>query len=278
MVEEIKLKACSYWLVRYVPDLVKGEFVNIGLFLYSREEGFLDCQITNDFERVRRWHRYADLEFLRELQEYFTGQIQEHETRLEEFIREMQESYSNLIQMSPPQPCLLRDPQTELRGLFSRYVGVQLAGPPVQDTRMRIKLRLTEAFGRYGLLDHKLFERRIPVEKWTQKGDPFCFDFGYQALLTEGKPNGHIKFVHALSLHRDNELATVLKDRILKVRAEEPADLTAIVEGLPAPNDDPAFATRTILEEAQILIQPIAGVDSYAQSVRRDLLMPPLVQ
>ena len=276
MTEETKLKACSYWLVRYVPDLVKGEFVNIGLFLYNPEEGFLDCMITNDFGRVRRLHRHADLEFLRELQEYFTGQIQAHETELEKFIREMQESFSNLIQVTTPQPCLLMDPPAEMQGLFNRYVGIQLAGPPVADTRMRIKLRMTEAFRRHGLLDHKLFERRIPAEKWTQKGDPFCFDFGYRALLTEGKPNGHIQFVQALSLHRDNELATVLKDRILKVRAKEPADLTAIVEGLPAPDDDPAVATRTILEEAQILIQPIAGVDSYAQSVRRDLLMPPL--
>jgi hypothetical protein len=32
------LKQCSFLLVQYVPDLVRGEFLNIGLFLHCPEE------------------------------------------------------------------------------------------------------------------------------------------------------------------------------------------------------------------------------------------------
>ena len=135
---------------------------------------------------------------------------------------------------------------------------------------MRIKQRLNDALARAGVLDR--LERRIPANQWTHEGDPFNFDYGYRPSLVEGKPNGHVKFVHALSLKRDNDLAAVLKDRILKVRAQEPADLTAVVGSLPTAEDETAKSTRTILEEAQILIQPLAGVEGFAQSIRREML------
>jgi hypothetical protein len=136
---------------------------------------------------------------------------------------------------------------------------------------MRIKQRLNDALQRGGVLER--LEKRIPARRWTHEGDPFAFDFGYQPLLVEGKPDGHIRFIHALSLKRDNDIATVLKDRILKVRAREPAELTAVVEALPAAGDATARSTRTILEEAAIRLQPLAGVDAFAQSIRRELMI-----
>jgi len=273
MTEENKLRACSYFLVRYVPDVAREEFLNIGVFLHSPEEEFLDCLFTDDFHRVKRFHPQADMELLRELQPHFEQQIKEHESGLDGYIREMQESYSNLIQVTPPRTCLLSEPQTQLQDLFARYVGARLAGPPPQDTRMRIKQRLKDAFRREGVLDHKLFERRIPAEQWTQKGDPFCFDFGYRPLQIAGKPNGHIKLIHALSLRRDNEIAHVLANTIRYVRRKEAADLTAVVEGLPEPGDETASHSQRILLDAQINLRPLAVVDAYAQSVRRELLM-----
>ena len=46
-----------------------------------------------------------------------------------------------------------------------------------------------------------------------------------------------------------------------------------MVEGLPAPLDETARHSRRILEDAQVALQPLAGVDDFAQSVRRELLM-----
>ena len=131
MAPDTELKDCSYFLVRYVPDLVRDESLNIGLLLHSPEEEYLDCLFTDDVHRIRRFHQGADLDFLRELQPYFEQQIKEHESDLKGYLREIEESFSNLIQISPPRPCRLSDPQAEIQDLFTRYVGGRVSELPI---------------------------------------------------------------------------------------------------------------------------------------------------
>jgi len=273
MADETQLKPCTFFLVRYVPDIVRDEGLNIGLFLYSPQDEYLDCLFADDFRRLRAFHPQADLKLLRALPEHFEEEIKAREKALEQFIREMQESYSNLIQVTPPRAVLAADPQAELAALFARYVGARRAATLEQDTRMRIRQRLKEALGRHGLLASPRFEKQIPAAQWTHAGDPFTFDYGYRPLQVEGRPNGHFKFLHALSLKRDNDLAHVLANTLRYVREKEPAELTAIVEGLPAESDQTARHSQRVLEDARIALQPLAGIDAYAQSIRGELMM-----
>jgi len=283
MTEKTKLKPCAFFLVRYVPDVVRDEGLNIGVFLHSPEEEYLDCMFTDDFRRIKRFHPQADLELLKELQFHFEQEIKENEqeikgkekeTQLEEYLREMQETYSNMIQVTAPHTCLARDPQAEIQDLFARYVSSSRTAPLLQDTRMRIKQRLSHALEGAGVLDNPLFESRIPAGQWTYEGDPFSFDYGYRPPLVAGKPNGHIKLIHALSLKRDKDLAYKMAHTLQQyVRRKELAELTAVVEGLPGPTDETALHSQRILEDAQIDLQPLAGVVEFAQSVRRDLQM-----
>ena len=60
MAPDTKLKECSYFLVRYVPDLVRDEGLNIGLLLHSPEEEYLDCLFTDDVHRIRRFHQRSE--------------------------------------------------------------------------------------------------------------------------------------------------------------------------------------------------------------------------
>ncbi len=265
------LKECSLFLVHYVPDLVRNECLNVGLFLHSPDEKYLGCLFTDDFRRIKRFHPQADLELLRELQEHFEQEIDEQGSDLEGYLRRIQDSYSNLIQLTPPSPCLLRDPQSEIHELFARYVGARASGPPPQNTRLRIKQRLTTAFVRAGIWEH--LEQRIPAEQWTKKGDPFTFDYGYRPPQVERRNGGHIRLIHALSLSRDDEMAHVLANTIRYVRQKEPAKLTAVVEGLPAPEDEKANYSQHILLDAEIDLRPLAEVDAYAQGVRGELMV-----
>src|SRR5579863_4465210 len=132
MTDESKLKKCTLFLVRYVPDLVRDESVNIGIFLYSPQERYLGSMFTDDFRRVKRFHPRADVELLRELQPDFEKQIEEHESDLESYIQSMQESFSNLIQLAEPHTWLLAEPQNEIQSLFARYVGERADGPPTE--------------------------------------------------------------------------------------------------------------------------------------------------
>jgi len=80
-----------------------------------------------------------------------------------------------------------------------------------------------------------------------------------------------LKLVHALSLHRDHELASVLALTIGYVREKQPADLTAIVEGLPAAGAKTAGHSYRILQDAGISMRPVAEVDAFALSIRNEL-------
>jgi Protein of unknown function (DUF3037) len=265
------LKECAFLLVQYIPDLVRGEFLNVGLFLHCPQEKYLGCLFTDDFRRLKRFHPQADLEFLREMQSEFEAQIDEHGENLEGYIHYIQNAFSNLLQVAPPRACLLRDPQSELQNLFARYVGPHLATFEREDTRLRVKQRLTSALVHAGVWEK--LEKRVAASAWTQPGDTFTFDYGYRPLAMAGKPNGHLRLIHALSLKRDPELAKVLVYTLDHVRRKEPADLTAVVEGLPAQGDEPAALCKRILEEGRISIQPIAGVEEFAQSVRNELTL-----
>jgi hypothetical protein len=259
--------------VRYVPDVVKQEFINIGLFLFCDAEQFLDCLFSDDFQRITRFHAQADTQFLKELQLHFKQQIAEHKEDLEGYIREMQQSYSNLIQLSPCQPCLTADLSAQLQDLFKRHVGARLTGATEQAARRRIKQRMTESLRRYGVLDHKLFEKGIPASRWTGAGDPFVFDFGYKPFEQAGKPNGRLKLIHTLSLQRDEELAKALMWTFDKVLKKEPSDLTVGHEDNPDPSNPVVRFSQGILQHERIRLVPVSGFDEYAQSIRAELFM-----
>ncbi len=59
------LKHCEFFLLRYVPDVVKGEFVNLGVVLLEEgENGFTDVRFLRDWRRVRGLDPEADVELL----------------------------------------------------------------------------------------------------------------------------------------------------------------------------------------------------------------------
>ena len=271
MADELSLKPCSYYLVRYVPSAEREEFLNIGILLHCAGEQFLDCLITDDLRRVKRFHPQADLQFLRELPSYFEQQIQQHEDDLSGYLKEIEDSFSNLIQLAPARSALAAAPQAQLLELFERYVGRRPAESPVAGTRMRIKQRLVEALQRAMVFSDRRFEKRIPAAPLTHPGDPFHFDFGYRPTLVAGKPNGHLKLLHVLSLHRDHELASVLAHTLGYVRERQPAELTAVIEDFPAPVDKTAQHSYHILRDAEITLRPVAEVDALAASIRQEL-------
>ena len=267
MTAESRPKECTFFLVRYVPDLVRDEVLNIGVFVHSPEDRYLACQFTNDFRRLKSFHPQADLELLRELQQHFEEEIDRRSDDWEEYIRSLQE-YSNLIQVTEPHACRLRDPMTEIHDLFARYVGGRIGGRPPENTRLRIKHRLTAALVRVGVWER--LEKRVHASTWTHPRDTFTFDYGYTSLQAVGKPDGHIKFIHALSQTRDATLAKELVYTLDHVRRKERAELTAVVEDVPESDLD-ASHTRGILEDARISIQLLSGLEDYAQAVRREV-------
>jgi DUF3037 family protein len=264
-----EFKECSLFLVRYIPDPVKDERLNLGVLLHCPEDEYLGCLFRRDFRRVKQFHPQADLDLMGELQEDFEKQIDEHGDKLPDYLATIQKTFSNLIQIESPRTCLLHDPQGELADVFTRYVVVPKAPETRAESRLEIKQRLTSALKRAKVWEG--LEKRIPAARWTQPGDPFHLDYAYRPLLIEGKPNGHTRFIHALSLKQDSKLAKVLVYTLDRVRRKEPADLTAVVHGLPERGDKAAALSRRILDEGNILIRPLAEVNELANSIGAEL-------
>ena len=63
------LRKCEFFLLRYVPDAVKDEFVNIGVLVLDAEgangvnsEPFAQVRFTDDWSRVRCIDPTVDIE------------------------------------------------------------------------------------------------------------------------------------------------------------------------------------------------------------------------
>jgi hypothetical protein len=258
-------KACSYFVFRYVPNLLRNEGLNIGILLHCPEERYLGCRFPSDFRWLRRVHPQADLELLGELQADFEKQIEASERDHEGYLGSLSESLSTLIQLEGPRACLLADPQTEIESVYRRSIGPHPAKIPPPDSRLRVKQRLTAALTRAHVWER--LEKRIPADRWTQPGDPFAFDYGYTR-------ENSLRLIHALSLKRDTRLAKTLVYTLGCVRRREPAKLTAVVDTLPESDgyNRVAFAAVRILQEGHVALQPMTGIDTFADSIRRELL------
>jgi len=113
---------------------------------------------------------------------------------------------------------------------------------------------MREIFQRAGILGQ--MKRRIPVERFTYKGDPLRLDYGYQRNGTRG-------FVHALSLGRDPSQAKVLVYTAERVRAGLPGcEFTAIAETEPqAENSRHQFIAGLLNEQAIPLVSQVRLTD-----------------
>ena len=62
---------CEFFLIRYVPNLIKNEPVNIGLVMLDSEGGtrFAGVRFASNFERVQCLDANADLEMIQSLAE-----------------------------------------------------------------------------------------------------------------------------------------------------------------------------------------------------------------
>ncbi len=73
----------EFFLLRYVPNVVKDEFVNIGVVMVepgAKGGGFAEVRFTRDWRRVRCLDPQADVEMLEALEREIRGQTDDSRT------------------------------------------------------------------------------------------------------------------------------------------------------------------------------------------------------
>ncbi len=269
MAERHKLE---FFVLRYVPNVVRGEFVNFGVVMFDPSaagSGFAEVRFARNWERVRQADGQADVEFLDALQRDIRQQLADVRDR-ETLIRKIEDSFSNLIQASPREALVTEQPELEIEQLAKIYLEAPKL-PQVRDLseRKRILGGIETAFKQAGI--DKLVTRTISVAAYTKAGDPFHFDFGYRT-------GEALKLFHAVPLGSNVDQALLLAARYPAIAqgmqsvAGVQANLTAVVEDeLDRGLEQVQFALA-LLEEQKVNISSVAEMPGLAEVARRELL------
>jgi hypothetical protein len=262
-----QLQRCNFFLLKYVPDAVKNEFVNIGLVLLP-ESGKAELRFTRDWSRVRCLDAQADLELLEALEAEMREQLQTSADR-EFLLRKIQDSFSNALQPSEFKACLAESPAAEADALARLYLErPHRRAPRELGSRLAIFKSMRQEFDNYGVW--RLMEKDIPAAVYTRSGDPLKIDCGYS-------PNGTIKMFHALALPGDVNGAKLLAFSFPQLTAgirrikRQQTELTTVLENdLDRNEDSIAFALDT-LERQSVKIATLAQMPEIAATAAREL-------
>lgn len=260
---------CRFFVLRYAPDAVKNEFINVGLVLLPPAGG-AQVRFTRDWSRVLCLDPEADVEMLQALEQDLRNQLREMNGDHDLLLRRIQDSFSNAIQPSEFQACLASSAVAEADELARLYLERPRRRQQAREPsgRVAIVARMRSEFEAAGVWP--LMQEKIPVSRYTRSGDPLKIDCGYS-------PNGTVKLFHAVTLSSDINAAKVLAfsfpqlaQGIRKAEGKQ-AQLTAVVEdNLPTDDESVAFA-RDTLEQNAIRIAPISMTPQIARDAARDL-------
>ena len=274
------LLPCEFSLVRYVPDPVKNEFVNIGVLLREASTaspaGAPLVRFTRDWSRVRCVDPDADIAMLEAMEAELRRQPPDNGTA--PVMKIAEDSFSHQLQITEPRACLAENAAAELERLMQLYVEPRKRqARPALSGRQAIARSMRMHFEHARVWD--LMQRRIAAAAYTGPGDPLKIDCGY-------RPNGVIRMFHAVSLLGDVELAKVLAFSAPALRAgvarveNATLELTAIVEplrnghGEVAAGDDLLEQYRfgvATMEAGEIRVLTVNDLERVAETAQREL-------
>jgi len=261
---------CTYRILRYVPNLLRDEWVNIGVLLVDAT-GRLRARLLQeeaDFARLRRLYPDTDVPVLRSLEGDFERQAAQP-AEAAALMARLEETLSNALQLGPQKAVLTTEANgpAELERIFLE----QVAPPPFravgadarEPNRAVIRRRAGDIFRRLRFGDRLRYG--VQVEEFTAAGDPFRLDFGWQ--------NGTRGFLHSVALGRDAGQAKVLAFTAEAIREKIPdAEFAAITEVAPqAGNRRHEFAAG-VLKSNGIQVVPLTGLDEFARNLRTRLV------
>lgn len=277
---------CEFFLIRYVPDSVRNEFVNIGVLLRpvaggagaSPELSAPGLRLSRDWSRVRCLDPDADIEMLEALETEMRQRLAGRDADMKPLLTVIEDSFSHLLQLTEPRGCLVENLAAGMDELMRLYVEPRkVRGRAAVTGRAALLRSMRTHFEQARVWD--LMRRHIAASAYTQAGDPLTLDCGY-------RPNGLIRVFHAVSLDADAELAKVLAFSAPALRAgvqrveNAELELTAIVEplrnGAGEIPDDPDRLARyrfgvEAMEAQQIRVLTASDLERVADTARREL-------
>jgi hypothetical protein len=246
-------------ILRYTANLVRDEWVNIGVLLFDPATGERRLRLIEDqeeFARVRRLHPAADEGLLRGLRDDLEDRLRDARQTAEggdwkKLLAKWENTLSNALQLAPQIGVYAEDLDAELERLYADHVAPQRPASRVGAAGGRAFVRnycaqvwkLANLWGR--------LEKSIPVREFTFPGDPMRIDYGYRRNGTHG-------FVQTLSVSRAPADCKLLAYTAARMAARAPfgTEFAAVTDvPLATGNERHAFVRETLRDAG---IEPVS--------------------
>jgi hypothetical protein len=217
-------RSCAYRILRYTPNLVRDEWVNIGVLLFDPDTGERRLRMIEDqeeFQRVRRLHPQADEVLLRALRDDLEDRFQSagakggksHRGNWLQLLAKWDETLSNALQLAPQKGVFATDLDVELERLYADHVAPLRSAGRVGAPGSRATMRsyCSQVFRQARLWDR--LQKSVRAEEFTFPGDPMRLDYSYRRNGTRG-------FVQTLSVTRAPADAKLLAYTVERITAK----------------------------------------------------------
>jgi hypothetical protein len=265
----------EFFLLRYVPDAVKGEFVNIGLVMTESGGdggGFAEIHFTADWRRARCLDPNIDVEMLEALGRDLERRLKDQQQRAL-LLHEMMDSYSNTLQLSPIRRCVVENPAEEFRDLAHELVEMPTMWEPAKEGQPRnvgrkwIHAGMAEAFMTAGIWDFLVKDFRAST--YTNPADDFLLDFAYPV-------GNELRIFHAVSLAVVGPETRMFPLRVAKIasRMREKKVLPsfmAVVEDQFDEQDKAVKSVIAFMADENIRVKRLKEMPIIAEVARQEL-------
>ncbi len=145
-------RACAYRILRYTPNLVRDEWVNIGVLLFDPGTGERRLRLIeerDEYNRVRRLHPQADEALLRALRDDLEDRFQSVSANgsnggivdWQQLLGKWDDTLSNALQLAPQKGVFAADLDAELERLYADHVATQRPASRVGAPGSRAQMR-----------------------------------------------------------------------------------------------------------------------------------------
>ena len=275
-------QALAYHVLRYVPNLVRDEWVNIGVLVFNPETGERRLRLIEDpeeYNRVRRLHPSADEPLLRALRDELERRLDSKSVDKSSdapaaspipwraVLNKWEDTLSNVLQIAPQKGVLADDLDAELERIYSEQVAVprRRVRPGLPSGRAGIRSYCAQVFRQARIWNS--MEKSVRITEFTFPGDPARLDYSYRRNGTRG-------FVHTLSVTRAPQDAKSLSYNVRHIaeKASYHTEFTAITDvALSRENQRHRFIMDT-LREVGVEAVPTEGLAVWVAKLRPSLL------
>ena len=276
-------RTLAYRVLRYTPNLVRDEWVNIGVLVFDPQSGERRMRLIEEpeeYARVRRLHPRADEELLRALRDdlenrFLTatqlfngngsherpGDAQASADWLK-LLGKWDETLSNALQLAPQKGVQANDLDAETERLYADHVALQRGAARVgaPGSRGAIRSYCAQVFKQARLWER--LQKGVRAEEFTFSGDPMRIDYGYRRNGTRG-------FVQTLSVSRAPGDVKYLAYTVERIRGKAASsEFTAVTDvHLLAENERHRFVRET-LRDAGVEAVSLEGLAVWTARLR----------